>query len=187
MLAVLLLAIGLSMDAFAVALCKGMALKKVKLTDALLVGIWFGVFQGLMPTVGYFLGSAFSDFISAFDHWVAFALLTLIGLNMLRECLFGEEEESDPSLTARVMLPLAVATSIDALAAGIALAMEGGLPIWVSAPTITAITCILSAVGVWVGAKFGAYCKKGAEIAGGVILILLGVKIVLEHTGVLVF
>ncbi len=182
MLSLLLLAFGLSMDAFAVAVCKGLSMGKCSPRGALTVGVWFGVFQALMPVAGYFLGSLFRGKIEAFDHWIACILLVLIGINMLKEAFSKKDEkEETPDITVRAMLPLAVATSIDALAAGIALAMGPNTSIWISALTIGLITCALSAVGVYIGAEFGARFKKKAEIAGGVILILLGLKILAEH------
>ena len=168
----LLIAVGLSMDAFAVSICKGLATKKVGVKHMLIVGLWFGGFQALMPLIGYFLGSTFEEYITRFDHWVAFVLLALIGGNMIREALSGEEEKANDSLGVREMLTLAVATSIDALAVGVTFALLPG---------------VISAVGIKVGNAFGAKCKSKAELAGGVILILIGLKILLEHLGVINF
>ncbi len=181
----LLLAVGLSMDAFAVAVCKGLSLKSIRLSAMARVGLWFGAFQMGMPIIGYYVGSAVAQRIDRYDHWVILALLALIGGNMLREALWGEEEKVDASLTARKMLPLAVATSIDALAAGVSMAMMPGLNIWGSTAVIGLVTFALSAAGVRAGALFGSRFEKPAKIAGGVILILLGIKILLEHLGVL--
>ena len=183
---ILLLAVGLSMDAFAVAVCKGLALKKIDLKNAGTVGLWFGGFQALMPLIGYFIAALFADSIKAVDHWVAFVLLSLIGGNMIREAFSGGEEEADAALSVRAMLPMAVATSIDAMAVGVTFAFTGTyVNIWVSVMIIGVTTCLLSMIGVKVGSVFGARYEKKAEILGGVILILLGLKILLEHLGVL--
>ena len=184
-ISLLLLAVGLSMDAFAVSVCKGLALKKVSLRHMCIVGAWFGGFQALMPSLGYLLGSRFEQYITAIDHWIAFVLLVLIGANMIREALSKEEaEEANASLAFKAMLLMAVATSIDALAVGITFAFLS-VHIVPAALTIGATTFLLSAAGVKVGSVFGLRYKKRAEIAGGVILCLLGVKILLEHLGVL--
>ena len=240
-----ILAVGLSMDAFAVSVCKGLATGKLKLKHYLAVGLWFGGFQALMPTVGYFLGTTFEKYITSFDHWIAFLLLALIGGNMIREALSGDEESADASIGFRIMLTMAVATSIDALAVGISFGVLPGvnLPAAVSviggnmiresfeedgekeddsfsfktmlvlaiATSIDALavgitfallpdvsiaaavsfigvtTFILSAVGLKVGNIFGLKYKSKAELAGGVILILIGLKILLEHLGVISF
>ena len=185
-----LLAVGLSMDAFAVSVCKGLAMKKVTLKAEATCGIWFGGFQALMPIIGFFLGALFADAIEAFDHWVAFGLLAVIGANMLKEALEKKDDsqddpEKDADLSVRTMFLMAVATSIDALAVGISLAMVGSVNIWLAAAFIGICTCLLSALGVKIGNVFGSRYEKKAELAGGVILILLGVKILLEHLGVL--
>lgn len=180
----LVLAVGLSMDAFAVAICKGLALKKAGAPQMALVGLWFGGFQALMPVVGYFVGVQFKDAITSIDHWIAFVLLAVIGGNMIREAFSGEEEPADASLTFQKMLPLAVATSIDALAVGVSFAFLS-VHIGMAASFIGAVTFVLSAAGVKVGSLFGAKYKSKAELCGGVILILLGVKILLEHLGIL--
>ena len=148
-------------------------------------GAWFGGFQALMPLIGYFLGSLFIDAISAIDHWIAFALLAIIGINMLREALNGEEETADADLSVKTMFLMAVATSIDALAVGISLAMAGVSNIFLAVLLIGVTTFALSAIGVRVGNVFGSRYEKKAELMGGVILILLGVKILLEHLGVI--
>lgn len=188
---VLILAVGLSMDAFAVSVCKGLAMKKIVFKNACIVGLWFGGFQALMPLIGYFLGSRFQVYIEAVDHWVAFALLLLIGANMIREAVFGDEDECECcSVKARDMIAPAFATSVDALVVGIAMAMAGtgkGLNIFFSVGVIGAVTFALCVIGVKIGGVFGAKYKKPAEITGGIILILLGVKTVLEHTGVISF
>ena len=185
-----LLAVGLSMDAFAVSVCKGLAMKKATLKAEATCGLWFGGFQALMPTIGFFLGALFADAIEAFDHWVAFALLAIIGINMLKEALEkkdepGDNPEKDADLSVKTMFLMAVATSIDALAVGIPLAMVGSVNIWLAEAIIGICTCLLSALGVKIGNVFGSRYEKKAELAGGVILILLGVKILLEHLGVL--
>ena len=181
-----LLAVGLSMDAFAVSICKGLSIQKLKLRHALIVGAWFGAFQALMPVIGYLLGSAFADMIEAVDHWIAFALLDLIGGNMIREALGHEEEEADPSLAPMTMLLLAVATSIDALAIGVTFAFLRVDVLW-AVSLIGVCTFLISVVGVKVGNVFGARYKSKAELAGGVVLVLIGLKILLEHLGVLAF
>lgn len=181
----LLLGVGLSMDAFAVSVCKGLAMKKATLKAELTCGVWFGGFQALMPLIGFFLGTLFAEAIQAFDHWIAFGLLALIGGNMLKEALSGEEEAADADLSVKTMFLMAVATSIDALAVGISLAMAGDVNIWVAVSLIGVTTFVLSAIGVAVGNIFGSRYEKKAELAGGVILILLGIKILLEHLGVL--
>lgn len=185
-----LLAVGLSMDAFAVSVCKGLAMKRATLKAEATCGLWFGGFQALMPTIGFFLGALFADAIEAFDHWVAFALLAIIGINMLKEALekkdeSGDNPEKDADLSVKTMFLMAVATSIDALAVGISLAMVGSVNIWLAAAFIGICTCLLSALGVKIGNVFGSRYEKKAELAGGAILILLGVKILLEHLGVL--
>ena len=183
--ALILLAVGLSMDAFAVSVCKGLAMKKATLKAGMTCGLWFGGFQALMPLLGYFLGKTFANAIQAVDHWIAFGLLAVIGINMLKEAFGGcdECEEQDADLSVRKMFPMAIATSIDALAVGISLAMAGDVNIWVAIALIGVITCVLSAMGVKIGNVFGSRFEKKAQIAGGVILILLGVKILLEHLG----
>ena len=186
----LLLAVGVSMDAFAVSICKGLAMKKATLKEEMTCGLWFGGFQALMPLIGYFLGTLFAEAIEAVDHWVAFVLLGIIGVNMLKEAFGGEEEEHDADLSVKTMFVMAVATSIDALAVGISLAMAGlsirGIDgIFAAVLMIGLCTCIFSACGVKIGNVFGSKYEKKAQIAGGVILILLGVKILLEHLGIL--
>jgi putative Mn2+ efflux pump MntP len=186
LLELFILAVGLSMDAFAVSVCKGLALGKIKVKHCLIVGAWFGGFQALMPLIGWFLGSRFEQYIRAFDHWVAFGLLVAIGANMLREALSEEEEKADASLAFKTMLVMAVATSIDALAVGITFAFLR-VRILPAVLFIGVTTFLLSMLGVKAGSLFGEKYQKKAEIAGGVILILLGVKILLEHLGVISF
>lgn len=183
----LLLAVGLSMDAFAVSVCKGLSVKKASLKEGALCGAWFGGFQAIMPLVGFFLGKLFADAIQAFDHWVAFGLLAIIGINMLKEA-FEKDcdcENHDADFSVKTMFVMAVATSIDALAVGISLAMAGNVNIWAAVALIGVITFALSAVGVKVGNVFGSRFEKKAQAAGGIILVLLGLKILLEHLGVL--
>lgn len=182
----LLLAVGLSMDAFAVSVCKGLAMKKADIKGMATCGVWFGGFQALMPLIGFFLGTMFAEAIVAIDHWVAFGLLGIIGVNMLREAFRADEEEDHSAdLSVKTMFTMAVATSIDALAVGISLAMAGNVNIWVAIALIGVTTCVLSGIGVKVGSIFGDKFEKKAQIAGGVILILLGTKILLEHLGVI--
>ena len=184
LLELVLLSIGLAMDAFAVSICKGLALRNAKWKHAAVVGLWFGGFQALMPLIGYLLGSRFAEAITAFDHWIAFGLLLLIGAGMIRESFSKEEEKTGDSLAFRTMLLLAVATSIDALAVGVTFAFLS-VRIIPAICMIGCITFVLSALGVRLGAVFGMKYKSRAEIAGGIILILIGIKILLEHLGVL--
>jgi len=184
LISVVLIAIGLAMDAFAVSICKGLAMKTPSLRSMIIIGIWFGGFQMLMPIVGYYLGESFYQYIADIDHWVAFGLLLLIGLNMIREALTGEEEDVDDSIGFKIMLLLAIATSIDALAVGISMAMEGA-DIWVDASIIGIITLIISIIGVKLGSIVGDRYSSKAELAGGIILILIGLKILLEGLNVL--
>ena len=181
------LALGVSMDAFAVSICKGLAAPKARLREMATCGVWFGGFQALMPLIGFFLGALFYNAISAFDHWIACGLLVLIGGNMLKEGLEKCEccEETDAGFGFKTMFVMAVATSIDALAVGISLAMAGNVNIWAAIALIGVVTCVMSGLGVKIGNVFGSRFKKKAEIAGGVILILLGLKILLEHLGVI--
>ena len=182
----LLLAVGLSMDAFAVSICKGLAMKKATLKGALTCGIWFCGFQALMPLIGFFLGALFAEAIEAFDHWVAFGLLALIGINMLRESFDKDDgEEASADFSVKTMFLMAIATSIDALAVGISLAMAGDVNIISAVCLIGLTTFLLSSLGVKVGNVFGSRYEKKAEAVGGIILILLGIKILLEHLGVL--
>lgn len=184
----ILTAVALSMDAFAVAVCKGLSTCRVKMKHMLITGLWFGGFQALMPLIGYLLGSTFASYIEPVDHWVAFALLALLGINMVKEALTGGDECdcTDASFAVKVMFVMAIATSVDALAAGIALAMDDA-NIWIAISSIGVITFLLSAIGVRFGAVFGAKNKKYAELAGGVVLFLMGLKILLEHLGVISF
>ena len=177
-----IIAIGLSMDAFAVSVCKGLSVQKIRPVHMLKTAIWFGGFQALMPVVGYFLGVSFADFVGAVDHWIAFILLGIIGGNMIKVSSQKEEDIShDPDFSFRTMLAMAVATSIDALAVGVSFAFLK-VSIWEAVLLIGVITAVLSAVGVVVGNFFGARWKSKAEFAGGFILIAMGLKILLEHT-----
>ena len=179
-----LIAVGLSMDAFAVSVCKGLAMPKCTFKKAAIVGLWFGGFQALMPAIGYVLGAQFQETIASIDHWIAFELLALIGGNMIHEALDNGEEEADASLDVKTMFLLAVATSIDALAIGITFAFLK-VNIIPAVCFIGIVTFIISFAGVKIGNVFGARYKNKAEIVGGVILILLGLKILLEHLGFL--
>ena len=175
----LLLAVGLAMDAFAVSVCKGLSVERLKPRHPITAGLYFGGFQALMPLIGWLLGSQFESLIKSVDHWIAFGLLVLIGANMIRES-FGKAEELNSSFSPKAMLPLAVATSIDALAVGVTFAfLEVSIVFAVS--IIGAVTFVISAAGVRIGNVFGAKYKSRAELAGGVILIILGVKILIEH------
>ncbi|MBR7132932.1 MAG: manganese efflux pump [Clostridia bacterium] len=183
----LILAIGLSMDAFAVSICKGLAVGQVRPKHMAISGAWFGGFQALMPLIGFLLGSAFEKYVTAIDHWIAFLLLGAIGANMVKEA-FGEEENcSDCDFGFKTMFVMAVATSIDALAVGITFALLPDVNIIAAVSFIGAVTFLLSGVGVKLGNVFGARYKSKAELAGGVILIILGAKILLEHLGILKF
>lgn len=179
-----LIAVGLSMDAFAVSVCKGLAMPKCTFKKAAIVGLWFGGFQALMPAIGYILGAQFQEAIASIDHWIAFVLLALIGGNMIHEALDNDEEEADASLDVKTMFLLAVATSIDALAIGITFAFLK-VSIIPAVCFIGIVTFIISFAGVKIGNVFGARYKNKAEIVGGIILILLGLKILLEHLGFL--
>ena len=189
-LEIFMLAVGLSMDAFAVSVCKGLCMRKATLKSQAICGAWFGGFQGLMPLIGYFLATLFADAIRDFDHWVAFILLGIIGFNMLKEAFSKETVDScdvsgEADLSVKTMFVMAVATSIDAMAVGISLAMSGGVNIWLAISLIGVVTFLFSAVGVKIGNVFGSRFEKKAQFAGGAILILLGVKILLEHLGVI--
>lgn len=179
-----IIAVGLSMDACAVAICKGLAMQKAPWKKAMIVGLWFGGFQGLMPAIGYVLGSQFERYIVNIDHWIAFILLSIIGGNMIKEALSKEEECADASLAVKDMFLLAVATSIDALAVGVTFAFLQ-VQILPAVTFIGVITFTLSTLGVKVGNIFGCRFKSKAELAGGIILIIMGTKILLEHLGVL--
>ena len=180
-----LLAIGLSMDAFAVSVCKGLATERVRVRHMLIAGLWFGGFQALMPTIGYLLGTTFATYIERFDHWIAFVLLLFLGVKMVKEALSAEEDDTSGSFGIKVMFLMAVATSIDALAVGITFALLPNVNILAAVGFIGLCTFGLSAFGVKIGNIFGLKYKSKAEILGGVILILIGCKILLEHLGFL--
>ncbi len=179
-----IIAVGLSMDAFAVSVCKGLSAGRVRVSHALTAGIWFGGFQALMPFLGWLLGSRFQSFITSIDHWIAFLLLGLIGANMVRESRSQEEEEVGASFSPKAMLPLAVATSIDALTVGITFAFLRVNIYWAIA-LIGVTTLVLSAIGVKAGGIVGERGKSRAELAGGIVLILMGCKILVEHLGLI--
>ena len=178
-----ILAVGLSMDAFAVSVCKGLSLGKIKPKHMCIAGAWFGGFQALMPLIGYFLGSFFAEMIEKYDHWVAFVLLAIIGGNMIKES-FGKDEKVDSSMDVKSMLLLAIATSIDALAVGVTFAFLQ-VQIVPAVSFIGVITFIFSAIGVKIGSLFGTKYKSKAELFGGIVLVLIGIKILLEGIGVL--
>ena len=184
---ILIIAVGLSMDAFAVAVCKGLSTRELKPKHYAITGAWFGGFQGLMPLIGFFLGSLFAEYITSFDHWIAFVLLALIGANMIKESLDGDACPADASFGFKTMLTMAIATSIDALAVGVSFALLPDVNILVAVLSIGVITFTLSAIGVKVGSIFGAKYKSKAELVGGIVLCLMGLKILLEHLGVLSF
>ena len=177
------IAVGLSMDAFAIAICKGFSVERVRTKHLILTGLWFGGAQALMPLLGYLLGTGFQSFIQQIDHWIAFVLLCAIGLGMIREAR-SPAKPLDASFSPKAMLPLAIADSIDALAAGVSFAFLD-VKILPAVLLIGVITFALSAFGVWLGSRFGERYRSRAEWTGGAILILMGVKILLEHTGVL--
>ncbi len=185
-LRIFLCALALSMDAFAVAICKGLSMKKVTVGAAVTVGVWFGIFQMLMPAVGYALTSMFSDYMTGFSKWIAFILLAAIGANMVKEAFEKDEEEMDDSLAFPKMLVLAIATSIDALASGVTFAMTD-TNIFIAIPAIGVITFLLSALGVKLGNVFGMRYKKIAEVVGGIVLMLLGLEILLDGYGIVIF
>lgn len=184
LLTLLTLAVGLAMDAFAVSICKGLAMREKVLKKGIIVGLWFGGFQALMPTIGFFLGTQFKDQITSIDHWIAFVLLGLIGINMVKEALSNDEEQADDSIAVKEMFMLAVATSIDALAVGITFAFLN-VHIVSAASMIGVCTFLISFAGVKIGNIFGTKYKSKAELAGGIILIFLGFKILFEHLHIL--
>lgn len=177
----LIIAVGVSMDAFAVSICKGLSVRELKPRQPVSAALWFGGFQALMPLVGYYLGISFADFVSEVDHWIAFILLGIIGGNMIKESLSKDECDYRPDFSFRTMLGLAVATSIDALAIGVSFAFLH-VNIWMAVLVIGLTTGMFSAVGICVGKFFGCRYKSKAEFAGGFILIVMGLKILLEHT-----
>ena len=183
---ILLISLGLAMDAFAVSVCKGLAMKKMSWKKAIIIGLYFGVFQAVMPTIGFFLGTTFERFITNIDHWIAFILLVGIGINMIKEAFDEESENGNDNVDIKTMLVLSMATSIDALAIGITFACLK-MHILIPVITIGVTTFIISVIGVKIGNRFGDKYEKKAETMGGVILILLGTKILLEHLGIINF
>lgn len=178
---ILVIAIGVSMDAFAVAICKGLSVSKLRPSHALKTGLWFGGFQALMPLIGYYAGVCFADVVSSVDHWIAFILLGFIGANMIKESFSREEENHDSDFSFKTMLAMAVATSIDALAVGVSFAFLR-VRIWMAVLIIGLMTALFSIAGVRIGNVFGSRYKSLAELVGGVILLLMGIKILIEHT-----
>lgn len=176
----LIIAVGLAMDAFAVSVCKGLSVQKVTVRHSVSVALWFGGFQALMPLIGYYAGVSFSDMVSSVDHWIAFALLGFIGINMIRESFSHEDQNSCPNFSVSSMFSLAVATSIDALAVGVSLAFLR-VDIWTAVIIIGLITAMLSVTGLHIGRLFGHRFKSKAEFFGGFILVILGIKILIEH------
>lgn len=183
-LEIFLIGVGLSMDAFAVSVCKGLSMKKLDWKKAIIIALYFGVFQAVMPVIGYLLGTTFENLVTQIDHWIAFILLGIIGANMIKEALGKEGENSNDKVDFKTMIVLAIATSIDALAVGITFAFLK-TEILSAVTMIGIITFILSLIGVKIGNKFGDKYEKKAEFLGGVILILIGVKILIEHLGII--
>ena len=179
-----LIGVSLAMDAFAVSVGKGLSVKQVQPRHVMSAGLWFGGFQALMPIIGYFLGCSLAHIVGLVDHWIAFGLLVLIGLNMIRETLSGDDEDQDADFGARKMFVMAVATSIDALTVGVSMAFLD-VDIWVAATVIGVVTFALSALGVSLGNRFGAKVGSRAGVLGGVVLIVLGIKILIEHLGLI--
>lgn len=180
----LIIAVGVSMDAFAVSICKGLSVQNIRPKHAMITAAWFGGFQALMPLLGYFLGVSFAGFVTSVDHWIAFILLGIIGGNMIKESFHREENCCvDPDFSFKTMLGMAIATSIDALAIGVTFAFLG-VNIWSAVLFIGLTTALFSATGVYIGNIFGSRYKSKAEFAGGFILVVMGVKILLDHTGV---
>ena len=183
---IFLLGIGLAMDAFAVSICKGLSIKKMNWKNAVIIALYFGVFQALMPLIGYFLGMTFESIVTTFDHWVAFALLTLIGGGMIKESFDDEDDKKNDRVDFKTMVVLAIATSIDALAVGITFAFFD-VNIVLAVSIIGIITFIISVLGVKIGNRFGDKYQNKAQLMGGIILVLLGFKILLEHLGIISF
>lgn len=179
-LEILVIAIGLSMDAFAVSICKGLSVRKIEWKHVALVAMWFGSFQALMPVIGYYLGVGFTEVVSTVDHWIAFVLLSFIGGNMVKESFSKEPVSGNPDFSFKTMFAMAVATSIDALAVGVSFAFLRA-NIWISVAVIGVITAVFSSVGIFIGNAFGSRYKSRAEFAGGVILIIMGLKILVQH------
>ena len=182
---ILLISISLAMDAFAVSICKGLSMKEINWKKAIIIALYFGLFQAIMPGIGYFLGSTFQDLVTSIDHWIAFVLLAIIGINMIKEAFSKEDNtKCNDNVDFKTMVVLAIATSIDALAVGITFAfLNVNLPLTII--LIGVITFMLSMIGVKIGNKYGNKYEKKAQIAGGIVLILIGAKILLEHLGIL--
>lgn len=183
-LEIILIAIGLAMDAFAVSICKGLSMKKMSWKKATIISGYFGIFQGIMPLIGYLLGTSFKSVVTKIDHWIAFGLLVFIGMNMLKEAFANETENFNDKIDFKTMIILAIATSIDALAVGITFAFLK-TNIAVASFIIIVITFVISALGVKIGNKFGDKYERKAEAVGGLILIFMGIKILLEHLGII--
>ena len=183
---ILLISIGLAMDAFAVSVCKGLAMKKMNWKKAAIIGLYFGIFQAVMPVIGYFLGNTFEIFITYVDHWVAFILLVGIGINMVKEAFNKESENRNDNVDMKTMLVLSIATSIDALAIGITFAFLN-VNLILAVALIGVITFILAVIGTKIGNRFGDKYQNKAELVGGIILVLLGIKILLEHLNIIKF
>ena len=181
---ILVIGIGLAMDAFAVSVCKGLTMPRRNLLKTLIIAGYFAFFQMIMPLIGFFIGTQFSEIVSSVDHWIAFVLLALIGGNMIRESFGSEEHQTGDDVSCRVMFPLAVATSIDALVTGITFAFLSA-NVWISILVIGIVTFVLCVAGVLLGRLVGAKLEKRAQLLGGIVLILIGLKILLEHLGVL--
>ena len=182
---ILIISIGLAMDAFAVSICKGLSMKKINWKNVIIIALYFGLFQAIMPVIGYFLGTTFSEFVKNIDHWVAFILLTIIGIDMIKASTDDEIEKRNDKLDFKTMLLLALATSIDALAIGVTFAFfEVNMSLAI--PIIGSMAFILSLIGVVIGNKFGDKFQNKAELIGGIILIIIGLKILLEHLEILV-
>ena len=179
---IILIGIGLSMDAFAVSICKGLSINKINYKNTIIIALYFGIFQALMPLIGYFLGTTFQEFISSIDHWIAFFLLAIIGGNMIKESFDNESKTANDKIDFKTMLFLAIATSIDALAVGITLAVLQ-INITFAVSIIGMITFIISILGVKIGNKFGNIFQNKTKLLGGIILILIGLKILFEHLG----
>ena len=181
---IFLIGVGLSMDAFAVSICKGLSMKKIKKRDVFIIALFFGGFQALMPFIGWFLGKGFESYIMSIDHWIAFILLAIIGAKMIQEAFQKEEEEYNEDISVKTMIVLSIATSIDALAVGITFAFLK-VNLLLAITLIGTITFILSVIGTKIGNRFGDKYKSKAELAGGIILIIIGLKILLEHIGII--
>jgi putative Mn2+ efflux pump MntP len=177
----IVIAVGVSMDAFAVSICKGLSTRKIRPSNAVVAGLWFGGFQALMPVIGYYLGISFADFVAGVDHWIAFVLLGIIGGKMIKESFENETCDISADFSYRSMLPMAIATSIDALAIGVSFAFLR-INIWMPILLIGITTGLFSTAGVYIGNRFGCRYKSKSEFAGGLILCLMGLKILLEHT-----